>query len=125
LAAFSSGRIRFWDTTTWKERPPIVHKRGYMFAMTLSPDGKALFTGGAEDNAFRMWDPGTGLEVRRFNDKQMSQIHSVAVSADGKLAGHPQAINALVFSRTGRFLISGSDDGSAVVWDLNQVRGDR
>jgi WD40 repeat protein len=37
------------------------------------------------------------------------------------LNGHLSKINGFAFSSDGKSLVSGSDDGTAVVWDLSKV----
>jgi WD40 repeat protein len=190
----SDGTIRVWDTDTWTEVKSMAAPNTWVFALAFAPDGKSLFATYGNDNTFRMWDLESGKEVRRFNDNNVLQMRSLAVSSDGKLAlsstssrdkgimtvwetatgkahatlppldgearaiafspdgktlvvsrfgyqidqnlwlidtttwkikghlaGHPRAINALVFSADGRYLVSASDDSSAVVWDMTKI----
>jgi RNA polymerase sigma factor (sigma-70 family) len=67
-------------------------------AVAYSPDGSRLVVGGAVCTVF---DAATGQMVRVFD-------------------GHAAPISALVFSTDGARLASGSEDGTAVVWDLGK-----
>ena len=94
-----------WDTATAKQHAKIPRMDGYVRAVAFSPDGKTL---ALSRYAYMIED-------------NLLLVDTTTWKIKGKLAGHPQAINALVYSTDGRFLISGSDDGSAVVWDMNKV----
>ncbi len=56
-------------------------------------------------STIRIWDLATGRELRR-------------------LEGHRSAVNALAFTRDGRSLVSGSEDGTALIWDVSDLRDD-
>jgi WD40 repeat protein len=101
------GVISVWDTESGKEicsfkghntrsqnREPA---RGVLLSMTISGDGKRIFTGG-EDGTVRVWDVETGVEKLT-------------------LKGHTGSVTSVAISRDGKRLISGSDDGTVRVWD--------
>jgi WD40 repeat protein len=54
-------------------------------------------------NAVALWDLGSGKEITRFT-------------------GHRGDIASLAFSADGARLVSGSQDTTALVWDLNKLR---
>src|SRR5205085_151085 len=108
-------------------------------AVALSGDGKTL-AWGAGEGEMGVWQPATGGDLGRFQG-QRGTISALAfvpngrmlASADGKtirlwdvatlkcrreLAGHTNQVLALDCSPDGRTLVSGSDDGTALVWDL-------
>src|SRR5262249_35317574 len=64
-----------------------------------TPDGKALFSASVVDKTVRLWDLGSGKEVRAF-EGHTGGVWSIALSADGKK------------------LVSGSSDGTARLWDV-------
>jgi RNA polymerase sigma factor (sigma-70 family) len=66
-------------------------------ALAFAPDG--LLAQAGRDNVIRLWRPDGAEEV-------------------GRLAGHQTRVNALVFSPDGKSLISASDDGTALIWDV-------
>jgi hypothetical protein len=63
----------------------------------FSPDGRVLDL--SDGNLVRLWEIASGKERRSFS-------------------GHRAEVSALAFSRDGRTLFSGSNDTTAVVWDL-------
>ncbi len=76
---------------------------GWVRALTFSPDGKALASGG-EDGAVFIWDVATGWPLRRL-DARLHSILAVAWSADGEMlacagAYHPNVVS-LWNARTG------------------------
>jgi WD40 repeat protein len=72
---------------------------GMRFACAAqSPDGGLLATGGW-DHIVRIWDQETGKEIRSFR-------------------GHHGDIRSLAFDPTGSLLVSGSEDTTALVWNV-------
>src|SRR5262249_45244961 len=68
--------------------------------LAFSPDGKSLAWGGWRDGTVYLGEIATGRERQHF-------------------AGHTGRIGSLAFSADGKMLISGSEDTTALVWDLS------
>jgi WD40 repeat protein len=69
--------------------------------LAFSPDGKYLATAGS-DHQIQLWEVASGVPKCT-------------------LAGHRGPIRSLVFSRSGDRLLSASDDGTALVWDVAEA----
>ena len=111
VSASQDKTIRVWDVATGKTVRTIrgeaaVGPVGKIYAMALSPDGKWLAVGGL----FHPRNPTTGAAIRLYD------------SATGKLVarltGHENVICDLAFSPDSRHLISGSQDNTAIIWDV-------
>ncbi len=89
-------RIRLWDVATQQPRDTHFDNTGSPYALSFSPDGKTIVSGGA-DNTVRLWDIQTGALKNR-------------------LKGHRDDVNAVIFSQDGEIFASGSDDGTIRLW---------
>ena len=63
-----------------------------------SPDGKYIFTAGA-DKLIKKWDVNNGIDIVTFY-------------------GHKSGVNCLEVSPDGNILFSGDNDGTIIIWDL-------
>jgi WD40 repeat protein len=104
VAESDDGAVCLWDVATGKElqRLDVRHADGSpagLCAAAFSPDGRTLAAAAYGENGIDLWEVATG-QVRR------------------RLPGHQDQVLCLDFSPDGRFLVSGSDDGTALVWDL-------
>jgi hypothetical protein len=69
-------------------------------SIAVSSDGRFLATAHPDEKGVRMWELGSGRERGRFN-------------------GHRDTVRSLAFAPDGRTLLSGSDDGTVLVWNLD------
>jgi uncharacterized delta-60 repeat protein len=97
-----------WDARTGKE---VRHDLGgqsstTVIEATFSPNGMYLLTvvagnsrmGGGEKKA-RLWEVQTGREVREFAD-------------------HARVVSSIAFSPDGQYVLTGSEDGTARLWEF-------
>jgi WD40 repeat protein len=144
--------FRRWDLATGSEtRRYNNDDRGQMVALAVSPDGKLALTNISSPNRCIVWETATGKEhakllpelvdigramafapdgktlavSHQMNKENLLLIDTATWQIKGRLAGQEAAITGLVFSADGRFLISASDDSSAIVWDMTKVEGPR
>jgi WD40 repeat protein len=102
LLAFqdTSGHIDVFEFATRTHLASFAHPMPAdlgVGSIEFSPDGTLLLTAGA-DGAVRLWEPGTGTEVR-------------------SLTGHLGPVNAAHFSPDGTTVVTGGSDGTVRLWD--------
>lgn len=98
VSAGEDGTVRMWDLTTRREAGILFGHTGWVFAVTLSPNGRLIASAG-EDAVVRLWE------------RQTRRLSAVLVA-------HTQRIRALSFDSQGKRLLSGSEDGRVCVWDV-------
>ena len=114
--------------------------------MTFFADGTHLFSG-EENGTVRRWDALTGQEVWNAQGS-FSAITALAFSENGRFlaigdkigkirffdfdaapevresrifTSHTRKITALIFSNNSDTLVSGSEDGTILLWDVNEI----
>jgi WD40 repeat protein len=138
VTATETGEIHFWDAASRQPIGETLRHGSQISAMEFSRDSKCFMTAGW-DGKVRLWNPATGEEVRSpfgSNDEIACAHFSPAGdiiatghrlgsvkfwSVDGKLlreASHKNAVTDLAFNRTGQYLVTGSDDETASVWEV-------
>ncbi len=93
------GILPVLETATGKEIARFITGKDGAQTLTFSPDGKSLAWGGWFQGTIYIGEIATGGERRHF-------------------VGHRGMVDALAFSPDGKTLISGSNDTTALVWDL-------
>ncbi len=104
--------IRVWDVDTEQTLRVLrgqigAGSRGKIYALALSPDARLLAAGG------RIREAGEGSNPIRLYDFRTGEMLAL-------LDGHRGAVLSLDFSPDGRFIVSGSTDNMAIVWDVEK-----
>ena len=91
-------------TTGIQEQGRIPNNRGISNMLTFSPHGKILLDPKLErlQPLIQLWNVDTGEDL-------------------GTLSGHTEPIETLVFSHDGKTLASGSQDGTVLLWDWDEI----
>ena len=95
------GSVGYW-IKGYTPTQPLAPQIGGIYAVSFSPDDRELAIGGA-----------TGLELWNVSRHDHPQL------AGQSLTGYNSWITSLTFSADGSSLISGSEDDTVRLWDLN------
>jgi RNA polymerase sigma factor (sigma-70 family) len=144
-------KVRLWDVATGKRlREFSADDLPGGDTGSFSPDGN-WFARGNREGELLLYDVPTGTAVRRVTIPRPRRAPPCyAFSADGRTvaigdeggmiylvevasgkfrrrlaAGYPHGVWVLLFSSDGKRLVSGSDDTTALVWDLSNRPGAR
>ena len=92
--------VKVWDAKSGKELAQMKGHIGLIWSIAWSPDGSHLASAGNYENRdIRIWDAGSGRQIRRIVEAHDHAVVDVAWSADG------------------RQLATASVDQSARIWD--------
>ncbi len=107
--------LRVWDLAERRLIATIPGRERSLCGVALSPDGRLLASFRPEQAGIRsVQDPDPQDPVIR--------IHEVKTGRElRRLEGHRGSINDAIFTRDGRTLISASEDGTAMVWDVSDL----
>jgi hypothetical protein len=137
-ASMGRGTLFVWEAHTAK----LLYKKPKAgLAVTFCPAGLLLATAGTK---VQIWDAATGLELAQLREESKFGWKSLAFSPDGRLIafaeddraflcdlatrnifhqlpGHRMRLTSLAFAPDGQTLVTGAEDGTALVWDLAEV----
>ncbi|XP_037895786.1 periodic tryptophan protein 2 homolog isoform X1 [Glossina fuscipes] len=105
LASKELGQLLVWE---WQSEQYIMKQQGHsseMICISYSPDGQYIATGG-EDSKVKLWNTQSGFCFVTFTE-------------------HTSAITAVQFSRSKKFLVSSSLDGTVRAFDITRYRNFR
>ena len=117
ISASNDKLIRVWDLETGKTVRTLrgqigAGSEGKIYAMALSPDGQWLAAGGYLGKRTGS-DGCISLECGKIRLYNFSNGELVTL-----LKGHTRVVYSLAFSPNNRYLVSGSADKNAIIWNL-------
>jgi RNA polymerase sigma factor (sigma-70 family) len=137
----ADGTLHRWDLASGKPLGTAAGKGSGLDVAAFSPAGACLAASG-RGAALHLWRPGSGAlpPPDRWRDEN-SEAVALAFAPDGTLAlagrdnvirlwrldgakevarfaGHQTRVNALGFTPDGTSLVSASDDGTVLIWDV-------
>ena len=104
----SEGTIKIWDLTPSREVFTIFHPEGYTSWFALNPDGGSLVMTGESPVLPEVWKiPQTELDEAADLPRKLVTLE-----------GHQRPVRGMTYSPDGSLIASGSDDGTARIWDV-------
>jgi WD40 repeat protein len=102
--------IRLWDVSSGEMLKKFESQigdgsNGMLYASAISPDGNLLAIG--------------GYTVAPDNQVYIAIIDIIKGIQVATAIGHTNVINSLAFTSNGKYLVSGSDDGTIKVWKVD------
>ena len=139
----ADGRIHLLDIATRRELKILKGAQSTITALTFAIDGTHLFSG-EENGTIRRWNALTGKEIGIVYSTPLGAITALSYSSSnehlaiGNATGTIQffdlvkkrkkelptshsRITTLIFSEDGRTLVSGSENGTILLWNMNEV----
>jgi WD40 repeat protein len=135
LTSGSDGTIQLWDVVTASKLHRFTGHTGIVTSLAFSADSKYALTG-SSDRTVRLWDVQSGQQLLllpgaigapravfssngryALTTDGMSAARLWALQPYNVLVGHRLAVTSLGFSFDGKYVLSGSRDGTARLWD--------
>jgi WD40 repeat protein len=100
--------ILIWNTATGNLVHRLMGHTDKVYSLQFSPDGSRLISGGEKEAMFRIWDVVGGTERPRWERRR----------TDGESERQEDSrVTAVAWSRDGKLIASGHDEGLVILWD--------
>ncbi len=100
--------VRLFDTSSWRELPPLGPHAAGVFTLAFSRDGKLLASGG-------------GIRSRRSLVGEIKLWNTADWSVLQTYYGHSRKVYGLAFLPDNRTLLSGAEDSTLSAWDTGDL----
>ncbi|XP_076603181.1 chromatin assembly factor 1 subunit B [Chaetodon auriga] len=121
--------VRLWRVETGPDGKAVVEFLSNLARHTkavnvvrFSPNGELLASGG-DDAAILLWKLNDSKEPEQapvFQEDEDAQLNIESWSVVKTLRGHIEDVYDICWTRDGNFMVSGSVDNTAVMWDINK-----
>ncbi len=110
------GEVRLWETAPpFTTSQVITGHAGFVYGLAWSPDGERLASGGG-DKLVYVWDVG---DVQSLGGPSEAEV---GPPAGTPLPGHQGVVTSVAFDPGGKFLASGSVDGTVLLFDAETLQ---
>jgi len=113
LASGSEYVVEVWRVGVWREVVILKGYQGPVFSVAFSPDGKFLALG---SDKVEVWEVGGATWIKVATIPPTSRMERTT------LKGYQGLVFSVAFSPDGKFLASGSGDGTVKVWEVGSWR---
>lgn len=136
--------IKIWDST-WTAKYSLFGHQNTINAVLIDPGMRYAYSGGA-DALVKVWDLKKKGESRTFK-KMPRAVNALAISVRGtdlyvategpeiynltvtgkdkkSLVGHTDEVNSLSYSLNNKYLLSGSSDKTAIIWNVQNGKAE-
>ncbi|MFM6669103.1 MAG: WD40 repeat domain-containing protein [Dolichospermum sp.] len=141
IAGSGDGTIKVWDLETGEIEFTLEGHSSWVTEIAITPDGKTVISG-SWDNTIKIWDLETRKEKFTFKGHSgwvkaiavtpsrinstspvfKSQILIVLLSPEPEISVLPSGVTERAVNRDGQTVISGSDDNTIKIWNLETGR---
>ncbi|MGI9214581.1 MAG: ankyrin repeat domain-containing protein, partial [Gammaproteobacteria bacterium] len=145
LAVATADQIELYTADSYSKIKAFSGHVDYVLCTAFSSDGKWLASGG-KDKTLRLWQVGSGQEIKKFRKQYANYIYNVIFSHNCQLLAssigteiylidlanydkpkhvfrdHIGLIYSLAFSLNSSYLLSGSKDKTLRLWDIQRLK---
>jgi len=144
ISASEDTTLKIWDLETMELLHTLSGHTDAVSSVVITPDGQRAISG-SSDGTVRVWDIQTGRELDNFGGNTSSEITALAIAPKKQLVifaednilkiwslenhakfisqlyqqGHTKAATTVAITPDGQRAISGSDDHTLKVWNLD------